>query len=48
MATSAGQGSYAGSGGLRKVVAIAGRKKKKLKPKGKGGYTINGALKVRK
>lgn len=42
----AGQGSYAGSGGLRKVVAIAGKKKKKSK-KGKPQHTVNSGLKVK-
>ncbi len=43
-----GQSSYAGSGGLRKVIVIAGKKKQKPKKKGKGGFTVNSALKVQK
>lgn len=45
-----GQGSYAGSGGLRKVVAVAGKAKKKKTKKAKGGpsHTFGaGGLKVK-
>jgi hypothetical protein len=40
------QGSWSGSGGLRKVVAIAGKRSKK-KPKKKPTHTVNSGLKVR-
>lgn len=40
------QGSFAGSGGLRKVTSIAGKKKKKSK-KGKPSFTVNSGLKVK-
>ena len=39
------QGSWQGSGGLRKVVATAGKKKKPKK--GKPQHTVNSGLKVK-
>ena len=42
------QGSWSGSGGLRKVVAVAGKAKKRKTQKKGSEYTINSGFKVKK